>query len=145
MQHILYFLDKNSICSGQLLFCEKMQAGPWDKVPKSSRRGKSYQTHLQKTGNTGGDQARIRCNKHWDFGRQGWIRSYGRHRDRRGKNGQKNFFLYFCSWPSKISLIFFFQELQVLLLKTTQKLLIKWIVVFETNVLMKKEKCGFLA
>ena len=97
MQHILYFLDKNSICSGQLLFCEKMQAGPGDKVSKAPRGGKGFQTHLQKTGNNDGDQAGIRCNKHRDFGRQGWIRSYGRHRDRRGKSGQKNFFLYFGS------------------------------------------------
>ena len=42
MQHILYFLDKNNICLGQLLFCKKMQAGFGDQIPKSPR-GKNGQ------------------------------------------------------------------------------------------------------
>ena len=125
MQHILYFLDKNNICLGQLLFCEKMQAGFGDQVPKSSRQGESYQTDLQKAGNNDGDQAGLRLNQRRDVGRQGWIRSYGRHRDRRGKNGQEKFSLKLLQLTIKIfTEILFFQKLRVLLLKTTQNCLL---------------------
>ena len=125
MQHILSFLDKNNICLGQLLFCEEMQAGFGDQVPKSLRQEESYQTDLQKAGNNDGDQAGLRLNQRRDVGRQGWIRSYGRHRDRRGKNGQEKFSLKLLQLTIKIFTEILFSKVASTAPKNDSKLLTK--------------------
>ena len=79
-----------------------MQARFGEQIPKSSRQARSYQTDLQKTGSKGGDQAGLRLSQRRDVGRQGCIRSYGRHRDRQGKNGQEKFSLKLLQLTIKI-------------------------------------------